>query len=174
MRDLAITAVVSLLIILGGWRFLAYQNGSPASATSPVLKTETENVAASTTPTTAATKSTTPKQETTSSLSSGPISIKVSSQAVGKAVLVDELVTTKPVWIAIHADNNGVPAGVLGARYFTASGKSISVGLLRPTEVGTYHAVLHTDNGNIKYATKEDPVLNGSDGKPVAVTFKVY
>lgn len=178
MRDLAITAVVSLLIILGGWRFLSYQNNSTIPQ-SPVLKTDIEEVTGTSTTIASSTKpvaSTTPvvtKPVVTPS-SSSELSVSVKNQPAGKAIVIDEVVSSKPVWIAIHADNKGQLGGVLGARLVAGSAKSISVGLLKPAEVGTYYAVLHTDNGNRKYANKEDAVILGSDGKPVLSMFKVY
>lgn len=75
--------------------------------------------------------------------------LTVSSQPAGKVVFVTNVTAAKPLWVAIHDDENGKPGKVLGAGLFSPGAESGAVELLRSTVAGTsYFAVVHTDDGD--------------------------
>jgi len=100
--------------------------------------------------------------------------VVVLDQISGLSIFIDEVSFEQDGWIAIHEDNDGVPGNILGAQLFTA-GKHTSgvVDLLRGTMPrATYYAMLHFENGDRAFNTRNDTPLLGLDGQPIMTAFK--
>jgi len=101
---------------------------------------------------------------------SAPLS--VSGQSAGNSVSIDSLkLTAEKTWVAIHEDSEGAPGNILGAKRFRPEDASGTILLLRNTEAGkTYHAMLHTDDGDDIFDQNKDmPTLENNT--PVMVSF---
>ncbi len=99
--------------------------------------------------------------------------VMVSDQTAGDAVTVASVETSKPTWVAVREDNNGVMGNILGAsRVDAGASNNIVVNLLRPTMAGKdYFVVLFTDNGDRTFDYKTDMPVD-SNGSPFSQTFK--
>lgn len=98
--------------------------------------------------------------------------VSVFDQIAQDQVLVSGVVTSSPVWVAVHANRDGVPGNVFGARLVSASDTEIIVSLLRPTESGSmYYVVLQEDNGNNIYDLYLDKEIVDARGNLVTKAF---
>ncbi|MBI4134951.1 MAG: hypothetical protein HY471_02505 [Candidatus Sungbacteria bacterium] len=94
-------------------------------------------------------------------------------QVSGSIITISRAVLENDAWVAIHADEGGTPARILGAQRFRAgTTENAPVELLRQVTAGTYHAMLHVDDGDSAFDHKKDlPLLD--NGIPVSVKFTV-
>ena len=96
----------------------------------------------------------------------------VVSQEAGSLVVITEVQTEAPMWVAIHEDVDGKPANILGAQLFDAGVYSGTVALLRNTEPGrTYHALLYKDNGDRVFDYVIDLPVEGVSETVVSASF---
>ena len=90
-------------------------------------------------------------------------------QSAGATAYISSVTVMHPTWIAIK----DISGRVLGAHRIDASGENIPVSLLRATVPGqTYQAVLYVDNGDNEFNLHTDTLVVGSEGAPVASTFR--
>ena len=164
MRDLAITVVVALLIVLAGFRFWGYQkafysNTDPGRGEEETTDSMGVPLATSTSPAASASGG-----ETSSSAA-----LSIADQAAGSEVTITSVAIPEgAAWVAVRDGNR-----TLGAKLFLAGTTSGSVELLRPTSAGTsYTVVLLKDNGDRKYDRQTDTVFTDATGKAVSVEFK--
>lgn len=107
------------------------------------------------------------------SLPLGHNTVSVDEQRAGNSVFVSLATLSRGAWIAIHEDNGGVPANILGARYFPAGKTAGTVDLLRATVPSTlYYAVVHQDDGDREFDFRRDEPLQDPFGNVIMVSFK--
>lgn len=183
MRDLAITVVVALLIVLAGFRFWGYQQSlleSPGPGRGEGVEEEYANnddkpivvppkkedkPAVTTKPVVpAVTTPVTPKPATGS-----VASIEIADQPAGLAVQIKSLsLPVGPVWVAVHEGSR-----TLGAKLFQAGATTGTVELLRTTTKGQEYTVsIRKDNGDGAYNRQADAELQDASGKAILVAFK--
>ncbi|MBI3627495.1 MAG: hypothetical protein HY220_01970 [Candidatus Sungbacteria bacterium] len=108
-----------------------------------------------------------------SSSSGGGYSIMVDDQKAGDSVVIKSVSMTDNGWAVIHEDKDGKPGNILGALYIgkgTSENKMID--LLRPTVLGVYYAMIHSDNGDHQFDYQVDvPVMQ--EGHAVMERFVV-
>jgi len=97
--------------------------------------------------------------------------------SAGTKVMVSNVSVTKPTWIVVYDNNNGVAGNALGAKLFApvSQGGSTSgaITLLRATKTGqTYLIGQNVDNGDAKFSKQLDKAVTGADGKPLLMTFE--
>ena len=96
--------------------------------------------------------------------------VSAMDQPAGTTAHVASVTVMHTTWIAIKDINSRI----LGAHRIDASGENIPVSLLRAMVPGhTYQAVLYVDNGDGAFNLHTDTLVVGSEGAPVASTFKV-
>lgn len=110
---------------------------------------------------------------TTAAFIEGSNGVIVPTNTAGKTVALDQVVLSKPGWVAIHDDVNGTPGRILGAKLFDSGKSNGYVELLRATVPGTsYFAVLHNDDGNYKnFNVKTDTILKNESGAIIMTKF---
>lgn len=168
MRDLGITVLVALLIVLAGVRFSGYQSQLSLDTTEP--DSTAASVIDATTPSATSTASTgTPATSgtvTTPSPSVVGASLEAKNQKAGDTVMIDSVnVPEGSYWVAVHEGTR-----TLGARLF---GKGVSTGavqLLRPTVAGSSYTIsLRKDNGDRAYNRTSDVEVMDAMGKAIQV-----
>lgn len=103
----------------------------------------------------------------------GNNAVAVNDQPAGMKVDVTMATLTKPGWVVVAEDNNGMPGKILGAHRYDPGIYLAEVDLLRGTEAGkTYHVVLRLDDGDKVFDQTKDLPIMGEDGKVVETTFK--
>lgn len=183
MRDKGIVLVVVLLLVLAGWRFYQYQRSGE-------ILVETTNESASTTQETISQNesgdgsnepllsgdgiqiigSTTEEQNISATTNNGVPFLLTGIQS-GERVTISGMNFDDAYWIAVHANANGQPGNVLGARMFPKGTTSGVVELAVAMKKGnTYFAVLHRDAGSRTW-TNDNPAVKNSDGAFVGVKF---
>lgn len=120
---------------------------------------------------TATTSSQTGVQASVNSVVPGTIVVG-NTQPAGASVAVSSVNVTKPTWVVVYDNNNGVPGRALGARLFlpTASGGETSahIQLLRRTVAGTTYLVGQiVDDGDYNLSFSKDSAVLDTSGKPV-------
>ncbi|MDP3988812.1 MAG: hypothetical protein Q8P93_01095 [bacterium] len=91
--------------------------------------------------------------------------VEVRDQLAGEMVTVSSVAVTGSTWVAIHADRDGAPGNVFGARRIETNASGVEVSLLRSTERGMkYYILLQEDNGNGKYDLYSDAEIISQDG----------
>lgn len=103
----------------------------------------------------------------------GDNGLTVKNQTAGNQVKIEQVIFSKPGWVAIHDEVNGQPGRILGAQLFDMGKTSGTVDLLRNTVAGmSYLAVLHTDDGNYKnFNHLTDTILMGENQMPIMIKF---
>ncbi len=101
-----------------------------------------------------------------SSSTTSQYSLGMSTQFAGPLVEIDSIHIATTSWVAIHDDERGVYTRVLGAQIFSPGMNTGTVSLLRYTIPGrTYHAVIHSDNGDRQFDYITDtPISDLVDG----------
>ena len=102
--------------------------------------------------------------------------LKVTDQAAGASVRVNEVSARANVWVAVVEVKGGTLGNVLGASYVTAPASNIDVALLRPTSSGsTYAVVLYRDNGDREFSLANDSLyVDFATGDRVVALFQTY
>ena len=100
------------------------------------------------------------------------VGLKLLDQPAGESVEVSSVAVTMPTWVAVHADRNGRPGNVLGARLVDSNTSGLVISLLRATQAQeTYYVLLQEDNGNGSYDLYDDPELVSLAGELIADAF---
>lgn len=166
MRDLGITVLVALLIVLAGIRFSGYQSQLALESEVP-LETDSAAVIDSTIP--AGTTTVEPASPATQPAQTGAAALVVGDQKAGGSVTISSVTVPEgSYWVAVHEG-----ARTLGARLFVkgqATGAAIP--LLRQTTAGmSYTVSLRRDNGDGDYNRTLDLEVKDIAGKPIQATF---
>lgn len=157
-------------VVIIGFIWIGMSNHTAKVAVYTQGSATSSDVVASTTPATKSAKtsdSAVVVTETTPTASGETVSAM--DQSAGTTAHVASVTVTHTTWIAIK-DING---RILGAHRIDASGENIPVSLLRAMAPGhTYQAVLYVDNGDKAFNVHTDTLVVGSEGAPVASTFR--
>jgi hypothetical protein len=159
---IVIIIVVVLLIALGAYWAFGRGSSTPPPSTTQII--DNSGIASSTA-----------TEEGVGGVTGTGPGIIVDDQNPGHLVVVSQVSLTKPGWVVIHDDNNGVPGNILGARLFDKGKNSGIVELLRALQNGkTYLAVIHEDDGNQHvFSVKTDLPLKDASGTIVMTKFVV-
>jgi hypothetical protein len=102
-------------------------------------------------------------------------SLSVKDQSAGNIVHVSQVTLENDAWVAIREDADGGLGNILGAGWYPKGRYTVSVELLRETEVdGMYYAVIYQDNGDKEFDYTEDTLVTGDDGKVLVAKFRTY
>ncbi|MEK7208200.1 MAG: hypothetical protein AAB699_01470 [Patescibacteria group bacterium] len=103
-------------------------------------------------------------------LASSTAAVLATNQSAGSAVIVSQVVSAEPVWVAVREERNGGVGNILGARKVAAgTSGNVVVELLRPTKAGArYLVVLHEDAGDPAFNYREDVLIPGVQATFVA------
>ena len=99
--------------------------------------------------------------------------IVMSDQYPGNVVYLSSVQLAKGGWVVIHKDNNGTPGDIIGSQYFEAGlngGGKITLNT-STVEGGTYYAMLHSDDGDMKFDAAKDLPLKDSRGNVIMKIF---
>ncbi len=90
--------------------------------------------------------------------------IIMSDQYPGNVVYLSSVQLAKPGWVVIHKDAAGKPGAIIGSVYLPAGTNPGKVTLTSPMVDGQlYYAMLHNDDGDMKFdATKDMPLMDAS------------
>jgi hypothetical protein len=123
--------VIVALVIIGIVVFGGGKNAEPVTETNNDQKVEQENITSD--------------------------KVVVVDQFPGNVVYVSSVSLSKPGFVVIKKDAQGVPGEVIGTQYFEAGINPGKVTLSQPTVNGkTYYAVLYSDNGDKKFDMTKD------------------
>jgi len=113
-----------------------------------------------------------PTESPSSTVSNEVNRVVVSDQYPGNIVYVSSVQLEKGGWLEIHKDNNGTPGAIIGSTYFD---KGINPGKVTLTEKtvegGIYYAMLHSDDGDMKFDPTKDLPLKDSKGDIIMKLF---
>lgn len=99
--------------------------------------------------------------------------INVKDQAAGNAVSVAFATFGKRGFVVIHLEENGAPGKIIGNSDIQSEGGHQNILVTAKTEAGKYYyAMLHTDNGDNKYATAKDLPTKNDNGEIVMMRFE--
>jgi len=168
-----IVAVVAFVLGFGAaWLSFKNQNsvltdGKDSDKVEIVVKTNDEKI----------TDDTKTKANKPIEVSASDFSLKVSNQAPGKTVFVDDVKSDRTVWVVIMENFNGVKGNILGAGLFEEGQNAGLVELLRGTvEGGSYYALIYAEDSNLTqdrvFNTDFDLPLVASNGGLVEVMFQ--
>lgn len=120
----------------------------------------------------------TPENETTTTEENttvnGVNNVMVSDQYPGNVVHITSAQLANPGWIVIHEDNSGTPGAIVGSAYFDKGTHPGKVTLSKNTSEGKiYYAMIHSDDGDMKFDDKKDLPLKNSRGDIIMKTFRV-
>lgn len=101
----------------------------------------------------------------------------IDEQEPGTSVMLDTVQFAREGWVVFHADKDGKPGVVLSAYRFNAGevkgwnaplidGVSLAAG-------GTYHAMVHGDDGDRRFNLNQDTPVMDKDGNPMVLMFTV-
>lgn len=100
--------------------------------------------------------------------------VVVTDQFPGNIVYLSSVQLTKGGFVAIHKDNKGTPGEVIGVQYFSKGINPGKITLTSPTvEGGVYYAMLHSDDGDMKYVAATDLPLKDASGNVIMKIFRV-
>lgn len=160
MRDTIIVLLVALIIVVGGWKFLNYQN----SLSTEPANTNTEDNLEVKLETASTTSEVVPSADKASTATAAianvvdTVAVKVASDTkAGSAVTIASVTLPASGWVAIRDYQNEKMGNTLGAKLFAAGTSSGTIELLRPLVSGsTYVAVPLKDNGDGAYKGSDD------------------
>lgn len=99
--------------------------------------------------------------------------IVMSDQYPGNVVYISSVQVEKTSWVAIHADNSGVPGKVLGSAKFDAGINPGKITLTQPMVDGaTYYAIIYTDVEGATFDVAKNMPLKDSKGQVIMKVFK--
>jgi len=99
--------------------------------------------------------------------------IVMSDQYPGNVVYISSVQVEKDSWVAIHADNAGLPGKVIGSLRFKAGINPGKVTLTQPmTDGSTYYAVIYNDIAGSSFDVTKNTPVKDSKGQTVMKVFK--
>ncbi len=99
--------------------------------------------------------------------------IVMSDQYPGNVVYISSVQVEKDSWVAIHADNAGLPGKVIGSLRFKAGINPGKVTLTQPmTDGSTYYAVIYNDIAGASFDVTKNTPVKDSKGQTVMKVFK--
>ncbi len=99
--------------------------------------------------------------------------VVMSDQYPGNVVYLSSVQVTKPSWVVIHTDKNGLPDKIIGSAFFETGINPGKITLTQPMiDGGTYYAMIHTDDGDGKFDATADIALKDANGNIVMKIFK--
>lgn len=105
------------------------------------------------------------------------VALEVKDQFGTTTAVISRVYTDTPSWVVVREDINGNPGNILGASWVPAGETlNLTVELLRAaTEGNTYHALVHTDDGNggADFDLKTDLPLTDANGDNIMKSYKV-
>ncbi|PIR69396.1 MAG: hypothetical protein COU47_03435 [Candidatus Niyogibacteria bacterium CG10_big_fil_rev_8_21_14_0_10_46_36] len=105
----------------------------------------------------------------------GHSSVSVDDQRAGESVFIALATLSRGAWVAIHEDQDGMPANILGARYFPGGKTAGTVELLRGTvPERAYYAVIHADDGDREFDFRRDEALQDPFGNLIMSAFRTF
>lgn len=99
----------------------------------------------------------------------------VNNQFPGPVVEIAFIRIATTSWVAIHEDDDGAPARILGAQLFSPGTETGTVTLLRYTEPGRrYHAFIHHDDGDRVFDYTADLPIGETGNNTTGVLFQTH
>lgn len=99
--------------------------------------------------------------------------IVMNDQYPGNVVYLSSVQLAAPGWVAIHADNNGVPGKVIGSARFEAG---INPGKITLTQSmvdgGTYYAIIYSDIAGAAFDPAKNVAVKDANGQVIMKVFK--
>ncbi len=145
-----VTVIVIAILV-----FLGYKMFSGGSKTNPDVVVESTDT-------------------TTLDTSSDSNRVVVLDQFPGNIVYISSVQLSKPGFVVIKSDKNGVAGDVLGSQYFDKGINPGKITLSKSTvDGGMYYAQLFLDDGDKKFDSTKDLPVNDSSGNAIMKLFKV-
>lgn len=102
--------------------------------------------------------------------------VKVDDQSSGSSVTIASVLLSAPGYVAIHEDTEDAPAAVIGSSELLPKGVSeeVAVELDRVSVEGeTLYAMLHFDDGDLKFVLADDAPVTDEEGAVVMAAFEI-
>jgi hypothetical protein len=103
--------------------------------------------------------------------------LSIGEQVAGDSVMIDGLNFPTEAWVVFHADDNGEPGVILSAyRFNEGTVKNWAAELIDGVSLtpgATYHAMIHEQQGGVKFNYTADLPILDADGNAMTLMFTV-